>query len=141
MYGDKLITLAVNDHVAAQVLDVSTGRPLSSLIANNGTLSANGGKVQITAAAAKYVVDSVINNKGVIEANAVGQRGGTIVLAAATGKSKPADAPAQNVRLAGRISAAGKKAGQTGGTITVTGENISMTGAKVDASGQAGVAS
>jgi filamentous hemagglutinin family protein len=138
MYGDKLITFAVNDQVASQVMDVSTGVPLSSLIANNGTLSANGGKVQITAAAAKYMVDSVINNTGVIEANAVGQRGGTIVLAAATGKSKPSGAPAQNVRLAGTISAAGKKAGQTGGTISVTGENISMTGAKIDASGQAG---
>jgi filamentous hemagglutinin family protein len=111
MYGDKLITLAVNDSVASQVMDVSTGLPLTSLVGNNGTLSANGGKVQITAAAAKYVVDSVINNKGVIEANAVAQRGGTIVLAAATGKSKPAGAPAQNVRLAGTISAAGKNAG------------------------------
>jgi hypothetical protein len=119
-------------------MDVSTGQPLSALVANNGTLSANGGRVQITAAAAKYVVDSVINNKGVIEANAVAQRGGTIVLGAATAKSKPAGAPAQNVKLAGTISATGKKARQTGGTVAVTGENISMTGAKVDASGQAG---
>jgi filamentous hemagglutinin family protein len=138
MYGDKLITLGVSDQVASQVLDVSTGLPLSVLVANNGTLSANGGKVQITAAAAKIVVDSVINNQGVIEANTVAQRGGTIVLAAATAKSKPSGAPAQNVKLAGTISAAGKNARQTGGTIKVTGENISMTGAKLDASGQAG---
>jgi filamentous hemagglutinin family protein len=137
MYGDKLITLAVGDNVASEVLDVSTGQPLSALVANNGELHASGGKVQITAAAAKYVVDSVINNKGVIEANAVAQKGGTIVLAAATAKSKPTGAPAQNVKLAGTISAAGKNAGQTGGTIKVTGENISMTGAKLDASGQA----
>src|SRR5580704_8717282 len=41
MYGDKLITLAVNDQVASQVIDVSTGLPLTSLVANNGTLSAN----------------------------------------------------------------------------------------------------
>jgi hypothetical protein len=94
--------------------------------------------VQITAAAAKYVIDSVINNKGVIEANTVGQRGGTIVLSAATGKSKPSGAPAQNVKLAGTISAAGKNAGQTGGTIKVTGENISMSGSRIDASGQTG---
>jgi filamentous hemagglutinin family protein len=45
MYGDKLITLAVNDHVASKVMDVSTGQPLTSLVANSGTLSANGGRV------------------------------------------------------------------------------------------------
>jgi filamentous hemagglutinin family protein len=139
-YGDKLITLAVGDNVASQVLDVSTGLPLSSLVTNNasGELHASGGKVQITVAAAKYVADSVINNKGVIEANAVAQKGGTIVLSAATGKSKPAGAPAQNVKLAGTISAAGKNTGQTGGTIKVTGENISTTHATIDASGDAG---
>src|ERR1019366_10781429 len=95
-------------------------------------------KVQITAAAAKAVVDSVINTSGVIEANTIGQHNGTITLGAATGKSKPAGAPAQNVKLAGTLSAAGKGAGQKGGTIAVTGENIALTGAKIDASGQAG---
>ena len=32
MYGDKLITLAVNDHIASQVIDVSTGKPLSAYV-------------------------------------------------------------------------------------------------------------
>jgi filamentous hemagglutinin family protein len=31
LYGDKLITLAVNDQVASKVIDVATGRPLKSL--------------------------------------------------------------------------------------------------------------
>ena len=138
MYGDKLITLAVGDSIAGQVQDVATGQALKSLVANDGTLSANGGKVQITAAAAKTVIDSVINNTGVIEANAIADKGGTIVLSAATGKSKPAGAPVQNVKLSGTISAAGKNAGQKGGTIKVAGENIALTGATIDASGQAG---
>src|SRR5215470_4354160 len=138
MYGDKLITLAVGDSVAGEVKDVATGQPLKSLVANDGTLSANGGKVQITAAAAKTVVDSVINNTGVIEANAIADKGGTVVLSAATANSKPAGVPTQNVRLAGTISAAGKNAGQKGGTIKVTGESIALTGAKLDASGRAG---
>jgi hypothetical protein len=30
MYGDKLITLAVNDQIASKVIDVATGRPLKS---------------------------------------------------------------------------------------------------------------
>ncbi|HWN50183.1 MAG TPA: filamentous hemagglutinin N-terminal domain-containing protein, partial [Xanthobacteraceae bacterium] len=138
MYGDKLITLAVGDSIAGQVKDVATGQPLTSLISNSGKLSADGGKVQITAAAAKTVVDSVINNTGVIEANAIADKGGTITLSAATASSKPAGAPAQNVKLAGTISAAGKNTGQKGGTITITGENIALAGAKLDASGRAG---
>src|SRR5215470_4114308 len=138
MYGDKLITLAVGDSVAGQVTDVATGQPLTSLVGNSGKLSANGGKVEITAAAAKTVVDSVINNTGVIEANTIADKGGTIVLGAATDKSKPAGAPAQNVKLAGTISASGKNAGQRGGAIKVAGENIALNGAKLDASGQAG---
>src|SRR6202166_4447048 len=71
-YGDQLITLAVNDQIATSVIDVATGRPLKSLVSNtkNGTLSANGGRVELTAAAARAVVDSVINTKGVIRADA-----------------------------------------------------------------------
>ena len=36
-------------------------------------------------------------------------------------------APAQNVRIAGTISAKGADAGQTGGKIKITGENIALT--------------
>ena len=32
MYGDKLIQLAVGDEIAAQVIDVATGKPLKSLV-------------------------------------------------------------------------------------------------------------
>src|ERR1700704_1108992 len=35
-YGDRLITLALNDQIAARVIDVATGRPLTSLVGNNG---------------------------------------------------------------------------------------------------------
>jgi filamentous hemagglutinin family protein len=137
-YGDRLITLAVGDSIAAQVRDVQTGRPLSSLVENAGKLSANGGRVELTAAAARRIVDSVINNRGVIEANRVGTRGGRIVLSAATGSSKPAGAPKQTIRLGGTLSAAGKKSGQKGGKIVVTGENIEVAGARIDVSGPAG---
>src|SRR2546430_2431546 len=64
MYGDKLITLAVNDQVASKVIDVATGRPLKSLVSNEGKIRANGGRVELTAAAARVVVDSVINTSG-----------------------------------------------------------------------------
>ena len=140
MYGDKLITLAVGDSIANKVIDVATGRPLKSLVSNtkSGTLSANGGRVELTAAAARAVVDSVINTKGVIRADSIGRHNGMIVLNAATGGSKPAGAPAQTIKLAGTISAAGRHRGTTGGTIVVSGEHIKVANAKIDASGRRG---
>jgi filamentous hemagglutinin family protein len=137
-YGDTLITLGVNDSIAATVIDVSTGKPLSALVSNEGTLKANGGRVELTAVAARQVVDSVINNTGVIEANSIGTHNGMIVLGAATSANAPAGAPTQTVKVASKISAAGKKKGTTGGTVIVTGENIQVSGAKINASGQAG---
>ena len=43
-YGDKLITLGVNDSIAATVMDVATGQPLNSLVSKTGKLKANGGR-------------------------------------------------------------------------------------------------
>ena len=137
-YGDRLITLGVNDSIAAKVVDVATGKPLNALVQNDGKLKANGGRVELTAAAARQVVDSVINNTGVIEANSIGSKNGMIVLGAATGASKPAGAPTQTVKLSGTLSAAGKRKNTKGGTVVVTGENIEVAGAHVDASGLAG---
>src|SRR5499433_3873010 len=134
LYGDKLITLAVNDQIASKVIDVATGRPLKSLVSNEGKIRANGGRVELTAAAARTVVDSVINTSGVITANSIGRRNGMIVLSAATGASKPAGAPAQIVKISGTLAAAGKKKGTQGGTILVTGENIKLANARIDAS-------
>src|SRR5207237_2081424 len=74
LYGDKLITLAVGDQIASKVIDVSTGKPLKSLVSNEGKIRANGGRVELTAAAARTVVDSGVNNRGVSTANAIGHR-------------------------------------------------------------------
>jgi filamentous hemagglutinin family protein len=138
MYGDKLITLAVGDQIASKVIDVSTGQPLKSLVSNEGRIRANGGRVELTAAAARTVVDSVINTSGVITANSIGRHNGMIVLSAATGRSKPTGAPTQTVKISGTLAAAGKKKGTEGGTIVVSGEDIKLAGVKVDASGRTG---
>jgi filamentous hemagglutinin family protein len=137
-YGDKLITLQVGDQIAASVKDVATGETLDALVKNTGKLSANGGRVELSAVTARQVVDSVINNTGVIEANTVGQKGGQIILGAATASTKVAGAPAQNVKVSGTLSAAGKDAGTKGGKVKITGESITLTGANIDASGKAG---
>ena len=137
-YGDKLITLNVNDSIAASVRDVATGKSLDTLVKNEGRLKAHGGRVELTAVAARRVVDSVINNTGVIEANSVGMRKGMIVLGAATEATKPVGAPRQVVKISGTLSASGKKKGTVGGKIQVTGEDIQVARARINASGQSG---
>jgi filamentous hemagglutinin family protein len=150
-YGDRLIQLGVGDQIAAQVKDVATGQTLKSLITNDGKLKANGGRVELTAAAARTVVDSVINTSGVIEANSVGTRNGMIVLSAATaapkaslkgqagaGTTASAGLPPQKVKVSGTLSASGQDAGTKGGSIVITGEHIAVAGATIDASGREG---
>ena len=132
MYGDNLITLGLTDKITSQVVDVATGQPLKSLVSNTGKLEANGGTVVLTAVAARKIVDSVINNSGVIEANSIGSHKGMIVLGAAAG------VPNQKVKVSGRLSATGKRAGTSGGTIQITGDNVKVAHAKIDASGQTG---
>ena len=120
------------------MIDVATGQPLKSLITNDGKIKANGGRVELTAAAARHVVDSVINTSGVIKANSIGKHNGMIVLGAATGGNQARRRAGAAVRVSGTLSAAGKKSGTTGGTILVTGEDIQFVNALVDASGSAG---
>src|SRR5215467_8809174 len=137
-YGDQLIKLAVGDSIATDVKDVATGLTLGSLVKNEGVLKANGGQVTLAAVTARKVIDSVINNTGVIEANSFQSHNGKIVLGAATASTKVAGAPTQAVKVSGSLSVAGKNAQQTGGTVIVTGENIVLSGATIDASGRAG---
>jgi filamentous hemagglutinin family protein len=132
-YGDKLITLAVNDSIRTTVLDVATGKPLSALVKNDGKLSATGGRVELTAAQARAVVDSVINTSGVIEARSVGRANGKIVLGGST--TKVAGLP-QTVKVSGTLDTSNKKG--KGGTIRVTGEVIEVKAASFDASGSTG---
>src|SRR4051794_15643662 len=149
-YGDRLVQLGVGDEIASHVKDVATGQTLKSLVTNEGKLKANGGRVELTAAAARQGGDSVINTPGVIEANSIGTKNGQIVLAAATSHASSGPAqrgqtaiassglPPQKVKVSGTLSAAGKKAGTKGGTVTITGEHIELAGATINASGTDG---
>lgn len=137
-YGDDLIKLMLDDTLEGDVISTATGKPLADKVANAGTISADGGTVVLKAATARKVVNSVINNTGVIEANSVGLKDGKIMLFAATAGTKVADAPVQKVKVSGTLSASGKKKGEKGGKVYVTGEAVEVANAKIDASGDAG---
>lgn len=130
LYGDSLIKLYAGDTVSGTVL--------SSVLSNTGTLQANGGKVLLTAATAQKVVDSVINMSGVIEAQSVGMQNGMVVFGAQTASTKASGAPAQTVKISGTVDVSGKNAGETGGTVQITGELITLQSAFIDASGANG---
>lgn len=127
--GDELLSFVVRDEVAQRVFDLQ-GKPLTSFVENSGRIEAQGGYVLLSAKAAENVVQSVINQSGVIEATSVGQHNGEIVL---SGGSKGA------VVNTGTLDASGKNAGETGGRVIVTGAAVKLEGnALVDVSGDAG---
>jgi len=125
LYGDQLVQFAVP---AVQTKDASPSN--GPLVSNTGTISASGGTISLTADTAARIVDEAINTKGLIEASAVHEQGGEIVLDGG---------PNGGVTVAGTLDASGKRAGQTGGTVKVLGASVALNaGTKIDVSGYSG---
>ena len=128
LYGDQKINLALDEMTAQQVMG-RDGKPLDALVKTDGKIFADGGMVQITATVAKGLVDNVISIGGLIEAHSVRQVNGEIILGGNGG----------GVQVTGTLDASGKGAGQTGGSVAVTGDSVRVkAGARIDASGSAG---
>jgi trimeric autotransporter adhesin len=127
--GDKLIRFQVTEAIDMTPVGAD-GKPIDSLISNTGKLIAGGGRVVMTARAARNVVDNVINTTGIVEATSVAMVNGEIVL---DGGENGA------VQVADRLDAGGKQVGQTGGTVSVLGDKVALaSGATIDVSGNAG---
>jgi filamentous hemagglutinin family protein len=116
LWGDKLLKFEVTQGAEAP------------LVENTGRIAANGGRVVMTARAARSVVDNVINTSGIVEAKTARMVNGEIVFDGGDSGI---------VQVAGTVDASGKGAGETGGTVKVLGEKVAVAG-RVDASGNAG---
>lgn len=135
LYGDELIQFALEDEVAEQVL-----------VAQNGTIDAEGGRIAITAGAAEEMVDSLINMDGITKAQSVAESEGVIKIRGAgdinmTADSK-VDVSGQNgadggeataiadnaLRFEGDVNASGSATGGDGGYIELTGDRIMING-------------
>ncbi|MEI7607528.1 MAG: filamentous hemagglutinin N-terminal domain-containing protein, partial [Rhodospirillaceae bacterium] len=128
LYGDQKINLALDNAVAQQVLG-RDGKPLDALVKTDGKIFADGGRVQISAAAAKGLVDNVVSIGGLVQARSVEQHNGEIVLLGDGG----------TVQVTGTLDASGKATGQTGGTAVVSGDAVTVTaGARIDVTGSSG---
>lgn len=165
LYGDELISFPVSAEIAEQLIGAD-GKPLSSLVDASGKIEA--GQVQLTARAARGLIDNVINVDGEIIASGIKQAAGGLALTGGEaergaygryGDAIVVDGGANGVRVAGRLDASGAQGGSvaikgetvalrgtidatassgTGGEITVGGRHISLVDAKLDASGAAG---
>ncbi|WP_246024560.1 filamentous hemagglutinin N-terminal domain-containing protein [Azospirillum ramasamyi] len=128
LFGDQKINIAVDAKTDARPVGAD-GKPVDALVSNSGRIFADGGRVQMTASAAKGLVDRVVNMSGTVQARRVEQQGGDIVLLGDGGE----------VEVSGTLDASGRNAGQTGGSVSVSGDRTALTGkARIDASGAAG---
>ncbi|MBI1244774.1 MAG: filamentous hemagglutinin N-terminal domain-containing protein [Alphaproteobacteria bacterium] len=123
-YGDGLLSFA-----ATGLVDRAPSGA-AALVDNSGVIEVPGGRVLMTARAARDVLDNVINTSGIVVATSAQMVNGEIVI-------DGGDAGAVNV--SGTLDASGKGAGQTGGTVKVLGETVKLNaGASIDVAGDAG---
>jgi filamentous hemagglutinin family protein len=129
------ITLSFNgSNLVRMVVDQSV---LNTLADNGGLIQADGGKVLMTAGAAKSLLASVVNNTGVIEARTVNQQGGTITLLGGMQNG--------TVNVAGTLDASAPSAlngqGGNGGFIETSAANVQVANsAKVTTAAAQGLA-
>jgi len=126
------ISLAAGDKWVLDMggeIKLSVEDPVAGYLIQKGQLSANGGKITLTANVVEDLVHSAINMSGAVEATSVGMKNGKIVLSANQG----------DVLVSGDLDASGVQDGQIGGEITVVGEQVGVYGdANLNANGDAG---
>jgi filamentous hemagglutinin family protein len=116
--GDGLLNVVVNQGTA------------NALAGNGGLIRADGGQVLLTAQAAGNLLQGVVNNTGLIQAQTVENHNGTIRLSG--------DIVSGTVNVGGTLDASGAGAGQSGGSVTITGHHVGLFGGHINASGDAG---
>lgn len=116
--GDGLLNVAVDQGA------------VGALVQNGGLIQADGGKVLMTARSAGDLFQSSVNNTGVVRAQSIENRNGTITLLG--------DMNSGTVNVGGTLDVSGSGAGETGGSVTATARHVGLVDAKIDASGDAG---
>jgi len=110
--GDFTLNLDGNKLVGFQV----NGALVGNLAHNGGLLKADGGQVLMTARSAAALMESVVNNQGVIEAKTLNQRAGTITLDGGNAK----------VVAGGSLNASALTAPGNGGKVEIKGADVEV---------------
>src|SRR5437763_3488180 len=114
--GDRVSLDMVGDGLIKVSVDQSA---LNASAINSGRIEADGGNVFLTARSANALLDTVVNNSGVIRANSLVERNGEIVL---DGGSYGV------VSNGGTLQVAGVEAGTKGGTVKIVGDKVAVAG-------------
>ena len=127
LYGDGMLSISVTKQVTQATLG---GKTVDVLVTNTGAVRADGGTVELTARAVDGLVTNLVSSSGKVSADTVGARTGLVLVRGMGGA----------VIVTGRVSAAGRAAGETGGQIEVNATRAVTVagGASLDASGRAG---
>ncbi|WP_306602540.1 filamentous hemagglutinin N-terminal domain-containing protein [Azonexus sp.] len=113
------------------LLNVSVDQgAVNALVQNGGLIQADGGQVLLTAQSASGLLQSAVNNTGLIRAQTLENHNGTIRLIG--------DRQTGTVTVSGVLDVSGTGAGQTGGNITLTGHHVGLFGGQLNASGDVG---
>ncbi|MEI7841383.1 MAG: filamentous hemagglutinin N-terminal domain-containing protein, partial [Methylococcaceae bacterium] len=99
---------------------------LNALAENKGLIQADGGAVIMSAKSADAIMDSVVNNDGIVQARSLKNHAGRIVLDSVEGTT----------HAAGTLDASSVDG--KGGSITVTGKTVVVDNTKINASGKTG---
>lgn len=116
--GDGLLNVTVNKGA------------VDALIENGGLIQADGGKVLLTASVAGDLLKTVVNNTGVIEAQTLDNRSGTIMLLA--------DMQSGTVNVGGKLDASAPNGGDGGFVETSAAHVKVLSGARVTTLAPAG---
>ena len=127
--GNDLVGFVLDESVKDKIVGFD-GQQVDSTVSNTGKVSAAGGEVILSASTAKDLVQSVVNNEGVVEAVSMESKNGVIRL---LGGDEGI------VSNSGLLDASGTESGETGGAVHVLGEKIGLFDqGRIDVSGEAG---
>ncbi|MCD2514265.1 YDG domain-containing protein, partial [Comamonas endophytica] len=116
--GDGLLNLSVDQGAVKGLID------------NGGLIQADGGQVLMTAQAAGNLLDTVVNNTGVVQAQSIDKRGGTIKLLG--------DMQSGTVNVGGTLDASAPQGGN-GGFIETSAAKVRDQGALVTTAAPHGI--
>ena len=132
LYGDGLLEVKASDALTSQVVQ------------NTGTIHAEGGTIALTAAAGRQTVNSVVKVSGELLAPSVGVKNGKIIIAAVGSHAVAGNVTADKGKKTGSstvlmgnavLDVSGRKSGEKGGSITVTGDHVNVASSILTASG------
>ncbi|MDI1258122.1 filamentous hemagglutinin N-terminal domain-containing protein [Aquabacterium sp.] len=106
------------------------GKDAGARLAQLGRIEANGGSVEMMAAARGQFADTVLNMSGVVQARSLGMKQGRVVI-------DGGDSGVTSVT--GQVDVSGLQAGERGGSVSILGDRVGLfEHASINASGAAG---